>query len=500
MQKQIFLTTSLCILCLSLSYGQDRTALQYANNIDSTKLRTTLSKLASDEFEGRASGEKGGQMTTDYLATYLRAIGVAPGNGRSYFQDIGAIKRNPGKKSFELDNFDYVDYYSYSNEHQQDSIIKVDKILFVGYGQYSNTYNDYGRLDISDQVIMLLDGTPYNRYGIEYAKNDKSKEYLKQKKPKAIIKIREGYHTYSSYTYRQTLFPHRLDAKDFAEIRVTEGLANKLLEPTGKTVKQIAYEVESTGVSPSMEIENPVTFTGDYRYEKLNAYNVIAYIEGKDLKDEYIVLSAHHDHEGISYNDQVYNGADDNASGVSGALEIARVLAKAKKEGKGPRCSVVILLPTAEENGLIGSNYYTQHPVYPLEKTVACVNLDMMGRVSFDYEEKGNNYVYLINHKEMSGTLPSRLEEVNKQTVNLTIDYKHTSPGDGQRYFSRSDQYNFAEKGIPSIMLTSGEHKDYHKVSDDVEWIDFDGLWKRTKLAFLLVWELANTDAKFIKN
>ena len=153
-----------------------------------------------------------------------------------------------------------------------------------------------------------------------------------------------------------------------------------------------------------------------------------------------------------------------------------------------------MLFPAAEEKGLYGSKYYVDNPIYPLDKTVACVNIDMVGRITPAYESTGNNYVYLVNHKEMSGNLTEQIERINANSTQLKLDYKHTMPGDGERYFSRSDQYNFAEKRIPSIMFTSGEHKDYHKTTDDVEFIDFDGAWKRTKLAFLLVWELANTN------
>lgn len=120
----------------------------------------------------------------------------------------------------------------------------------------------------------------------------------------------------------------------------------------------------------------------------------------------------------------------------------------------------------------------------------------MLGRISPDYDSKGNNYVYVVNHKTISGALVQTLESVNANSLNLSLDYKHTMPGDSERNFNRSDQYNFAEKGVPSIMLTSGEHRDYHKTTDDVELIDFDGLYKRTKLAFLLLWNIANSTDK----
>lgn len=475
--------------------SQDKNALHYASLIDSANLRTTLTKLASDEFEGRGTGEKGGEKTTTYLSEYLKNKGVAAGNKGAYTQNIGAFIRDKGTKRFDLNNFNYIEDYSYENSPKTDSIISADKILFVGYGIYSSTYNDYANVDITDKVIMLLDDSPSNKFGLNYAVNGITDQYFKQKRPKAVLKVQSGFRNFSHYAYRRVQFPQG-DDTSIANIRVNERLANKLLESTGKTIKQIAYEVETSGKSPSTEINTNVSIAGDYWFEDAKTNNIVGIIEGRDLKDEFVILSAHHDHDGIQYN-KIYNGADDNASGVSGVLEIANILAKAKKEGKGPRRSVIILLPAAEEKGLIGSKFYVDNPIYPLNKTIACVNLDMIGRVAYDYEAKENNYVYVVNHKTMSGSLTKTMETINANSMNLTLDYKYTMPGDNERYFSRSDQYNFADKGIPSIMLTSGEHKDYHKTTDDTEFIDFDGLYKRTKLAFLLVWDIANSNEKY---
>ncbi|MDR2038894.1 MAG: M28 family peptidase [Bacteroidales bacterium] len=472
-------------------FGQDKTALHYASLIDSSNMKVTLARLASDEFEGRGTGEKGGELTVSYISEYLKDKKIPAGNNGSYIQNIGAKVREKGNKCFFLDNFDYQEDYSYENMIMHDTIISSDHLLFVGYGVYSATYNDFESVDISGKVIMMLNDQPVNKFGLNYAIHPKSEDYLTAKRPKVIIRVRQDFRTYSSHSYKQILF--RDEKESIPELFVNERLANKILEPTGKTVKQIAYEVEKTGAPPSVKIDKTVIFNGNNRYLDAKANNVIGFIEGSDLKDEYVVISAHHDHDGKPYN-TVYNGADDNASGVSSVLEIASVLAKAKKEGKGPRRSVIILFPAAEEKGLYGSQYYAEHPLYPLEKTIACVNIDMVGRVSYDYETRDNNYVYLVNHKTMSGNLTGLVEEINKNSLRLTLDYTYTSPGDIQRYFSRSDQYNFAQKGVPSIMFTSGEHKDYHKPTDDYELIDFNGAWKRTRLAFLLIWELANAD------
>jgi Zn-dependent M28 family amino/carboxypeptidase len=157
------------------------------------------------------------------------------------------------------------------------------------------------------------------------------------------------------------------------------------------------------------------------------------------------------------------------------------------------------LFPTAEEAGLYGSFHYVNNPIFPLEKTVACVNLDMLGRVDKKFENITDDYVYISNHNDMSGTLVQRLEDVNKASYDLTLDYKYSTPGDPEHFFERSDQYNFAVRDIPSIFLTSGDHDDYHRPTDDTEKINFKALQKRTQLAFLFIRDLANSSDYFTK-
>jgi Zn-dependent M28 family amino/carboxypeptidase len=224
--------------------------------------------------------------------------------------------------------------------------------------------------------------------------------------------------------------------------------------------------------------------------------NIWAFIEGSEKPDEIVVLSAHYDHVGIKKG-EIYNGADDDGSGTVGLIEVAKALQKAKNDGFGPKRSVLILHVTGEEHGLHGSRFYSENPLFPLKNTVADVNIDMIGRRD-EFHTDSNNYVYVIGSDYLSSDLYAICEEVNKEFIGLNLDYKYNDKKDKNRFYYRSDHYNFAKNGIPSVFLFNGTHADYHKPTDTVDKIEFDALAKRTQYAFAIVWEIANRDKKLV--
>ena len=231
--------------------------------------------------------------------------------------------------------------------------------------------------------------------------------------------------------------------------------------------------------------------------EKLpDSENIWAFIEGAEKPNEIVVVSAHYDHVGIK-NGKVYNGADDDGSGTVALLEIAQAFEKAKKEGHGPKRSILILHMTGEEHGLFGSSFYSQNPLFPLKNTVADVNIDLIGRRD-DFHKDNNNYVYLIGSDYLSSELYSICEEMNKKYVHMDLDYKYNDRNDPNRFYYRSDHYNFAKNGIPVVFIFNGTHADYHQPTDKVEKIEFDALTKRAQLGFAIAWELANRKEKII--
>lgn len=230
------------------------------------------------------------------------------------------------------------------------------------------------------------------------------------------------------------------------------------------------------------------------RSEK-DSENVIAIIEGSTKPNEYLILSAHYDHIGMDDDGLIYNGADDNASGTIGLVEIANAFNEAKKKGKGPKRSIVFLHVTGEEIGLYGSKYYTENPIFPLTNTVADLNVDMIGRVD-DKHLNDPNYIYLIGSDRLSQDLHDISEAVNKKYEGLNFDYTFNAKNDPNRFYYRSDHYNFAKNDIPIIFYFNGVHDDYHEATDTVDKINFELLTKRSQLIFYTAWELANREEK----
>ena len=220
--------------------------------------------------------------------------------------------------------------------------------------------------------------------------------------------------------------------------------------------------------------------------------NVVAYIKGSEIPEEYIVISAHYDHLGVQ-GEKIYNGADDDASGTSAVLLIAKAFKNAVESGNGPKRSIVFLHVTGEEEGLYGSRYYTENPIFPLENTVTNLNIDMIGR--YDIQHKDNpEFVYLIGSDKLSSELHELSEAINKKYTNLILDYTYNDESDPNRFYYRSDHYNFAKNNIPIIFYFNGVHKDYHRSTDTADKIRYDLLQKRTQLVFYTAWEIANRD------
>ena len=229
--------------------------------------------------------------------------------------------------------------------------------------------------------------------------------------------------------------------------------------------------------------------------KKIKGSNVLGYIEGTDLKEELIIITAHYDHLG-KHDSLIFNGADDDGSGTVATLEIAEAFMLAKKAGSGPRRSVLIMPVSGEEKGLLGSKYYTDNPIYSLENTVANLNIDMIGRLD-DWHDTAN-YVYLIGADRLSQELHDISERVNEKHIGLNLDYKFNEKDDPNRYYYRSDHYNFAKNNIPVIFYFNGVHEDYHKETDTVDKIDFEKIQRITRLVFLTAWELANREERIV--
>jgi Zn-dependent M28 family amino/carboxypeptidase len=265
-----------------------------------------------------------------------------------------------------------------------------------------------------------------------------------------------------------------------------------------KAGRYLISQYEANGISYPKGAENfyqkvPSEYMSKAFSPKLpDSENIWAYIEGTEKPNEVLVISAHYDHIGMK-NGEVYNGADDDGSGTVSVLEIAQAFAQAKKDGYGPKRSILFLHVTAEEYGLHGSRYYSEHPLFPIDSTIADLNIDMVGRRDVEHTDNGN-YVYLIGSDRLSTDLHNISEEANKKYTHLDLDYKFNERNDPNQFYFRSDHYNFAKKGIPIIFYFNGVHADYHGADDTPEKIEYNLLAKRAQLVFVTAWELANRE------
>ena len=224
--------------------------------------------------------------------------------------------------------------------------------------------------------------------------------------------------------------------------------------------------------------------------------NVLGYLEGSDKKDELLIITAHYDHIGRR-GELINNGADDDASGTSSVMQLAEAFVEASKSGNRPRRSILFMTVTGEEKGLLGSEYYANNPIFPLENTVANLNIDMIGRIDPEHEEAGD-YVYLVGSDKLSSQLHEISEKANASYTKMELDYTYNDESHPSRIYYRSDHWNFAKNNIPIIFYFNGVHEDYHKPTDTIEKINFDILAKRAKLVFYTAWQLANMEERIL--
>jgi hypothetical protein len=478
---------------------------KYAKLITAEDAKKHLSIIASDAFEGRETGKPGADKAAHYIEAEFKRLGLqAPVNG-SYFLNIPLVE-NKLEITFTangqtLENGE--DFFGRGGI--ADKTINASDIVFVGYG----TDAEIGNTDLAGKVLLWVNEdkpeagkTPSTSYRLSKERRTILKS-LQSKNPALILEAngevagllkRFGSSVRGGQLSIKSEAP-KLDAanQQAPTLNITTEVADQLVKPTGKTYADLKG-------GPAQTIKADVKATFQTEQKDVKAVDVLGYLPGTDLKDEVLVFSAHYDHLGLNPKgpDKVYNGADDDGSGTTGVLEIARAFSQAKKEGHGPRRSILFLANVGEEKGLLGSEYYTDHPVFPLANTIADLNIDMIGRVGEEYIGKPDsaNYVYTIGSAMLSKELHQINEDANSKYTHLDQDYKYDDPNDPNRFYYRSDHYNFAKHGVPIIFYFNGVHADYHQVTDEVSKINFPLLAKRAQLVFYTGWELANRDKK----
>jgi len=399
--------------------------------------------------------------------------------------------------------------------------ISAHDLVFIGYGIGDANYDDLKDINIAGKVVLLINkGEPMNNGISAITKTEKLSDwstnrfkrlqYVISRGPSLILAVNPdlaaAIKNYSPRAGRLSIKKEPKAATSNRQnsspiVNITPETANILLKNSGKTYEGLKSAIDQSGATQSQILKSEVEMKYGPVSKEIKSANVLGYLEGSDLKDELLVFSAHYDHIGLTTDggtDKVNNGADDDGSGTTGVLAIARAYAKAKKEGHGPRRSILFLLVTGEEKGLLGSEYYSMNPIFPLANTITDLNIDMIGRTGEDYKSSPDsvNYCYLIGSDKLSTDLHKISENANAIYTKMKIDYKFNDPKDPERIYYRSDHYNFAKHNIPIVFYFNGIHEDYHKPGDEVSKINFPLLTKRTQLVYYTGWDLANRDKR----
>lgn len=506
---------SIFILAAALFLGnavvaQDKIAVKYGNYITKEDAYKHLSVLASDEYEGRETGKPGAWKAAEYISAQFKSLGlIAPVNG-SYLQKVPLVEIAPGNSTLKVGKASFTNYKDfYTSSSKVDFTKSISEVVFVGYGIEDEKFNELAGLDLKGKVVLYsTEKEPFVNGKSIITGTEKTSSWtatkrlrnLQSKKPALIISVNPDLESnlkrMASYLQTGRLILDKPNQPVQASvITVSKTVADAILAKTKSSITSLTAAIASTGKPASKAVKTSVQASVLSKISNVKADNVMGLVEGTDLKDEIVVVSGHYDHIGLTTEgtDKVNNGADDDGSGTTGVLEMAQAFAKAKAEGHGPRRSILFLAVCGEEKGLLGSEWYSESPIFPLAKTVTNLNIDMIGRV--DPKHKDNpDYVYLIGSDKLSSDLHKISEYTNATYSRLTIDYKYNDPNDPERIYYRSDHYNFAKNGIPIIFYFNGVHEDYHKPGDEVSKINFEMLAKRTRLVFFTAWDIANRD------
>jgi hypothetical protein len=515
--KKHILYVGLAAFLSCTAAAQNKNAIKFSKTITKENAYKHLSILASDEYEGRETGKKGAWMAADYIKNHFKSFGLkGPVNG-DYFQKIDMVNVDlqqvltvDGQAAEAIKDF-YIPSQMVSNDG---FAFNASSILFVGYGLNKAGYNDFEGQNVAGKVVMLFKagqptGTPPATSATARADasalNGKLK-FLTENKALAVIvadltidTMRPALKAYLQSSQLVMKTQENIDklktAQGMVTINIGSAVAEKIFAAAGTSIEGIKKKIADSGKPASQEIKISISASAQKLEKPVRAENVLGFLEGSDprLKKEVLVVTGHYDHIGLtdSGEDKVNNGADDDGSGTTGVLMLAEAFSKAKKAGNGPKRSILFMTVVGEEKGLLGSEWYSEHPVFPLENTITDLNIDMIGRGDKDHASD-NNFVYIIGSDMLSSDLDRIGKKANKDYVNINLDERYNNRTDPNRFYYRSDHYNFAKHGIPVIFYFNGVHPEYHMPGDEIGKIDFPMLAKRAQLVYFTAWELAN--------
>jgi hypothetical protein len=504
------------------------------DTISAAQLRAFLSFIASDEMEGRDTPSRGLDTVAKFIALNLTRWGFKPaGDDGTFFQKI-ALRR---------DQVDVTKTIAEINGQKfnfaEDFVSGVPgtisgPMVYVGRGWIVQPkgIDDYKGLDVAGKVMVVFgQGFPQgltqaDLRGAQPGSVVSPATYAQTHGAKGIITIVNPTASPSWDLLRQrAMQPGRTLVEKFQaqtqtptanlavpNVTVSAKMANALLAGEKFDLTTIMNRAQTTDpVLPfDLDSSKTVNITVATSPSHVMTQNVVAIWEGADpkLKDEYVAVGAHYDHIGVAgtgqcrplNGDTICNGADDDGSGTTAVLAMAEAISHAKQR---PKRSVLFVWHCGEEKGLWGSQYFTTFPTIPLDHVVTQLNIDMIGRSKKegdtdprDANLSGPNQIYVIGSTMMSTELGQLSQDVNSSFLKLDYDVRYDDPKDTNRFFFRSDHYNYAKKGIPIIFFFDGVHQDYHQAGDEPQKIDYDKMEKVTRTIYMTLWEVANLSTR----
>jgi Zn-dependent M28 family amino/carboxypeptidase len=485
-------------------------------SITAAQLRDYLYFVASDEMEGRDTPSRGLDLTAKFIALNLSRWGFKPaGDGGTFFQKI------------PLQSQKLLVAETMASLNGQKLTLGTDfiaravsgnasgSLVFVGHGLQlkSKSLDPYQGIDVRDKLMVVIEGMPKGvgrndlrgKVGVDY---ETAESYARKNGAKGIVTIPTFTLRFWDRIHQQTIAANRATLVNSTPATIPTIVASEKIAQQIFAGEKLDYETlkkqitdGQIGASFDLTAAKQLNFVVKASTDPLSTQNVVAVLEGSDptLRSEYVAVGAHYDHVGVGNPDQsgdrIFNGADDDGSGTVAVLAIAEALARGPK----PKRSVLLVWHTGEEKGLWGSEWFVDHPTVPLNQIVAQLNIDMIGRSrkagdtdSRNANLTGPDEIYVIGSKMMSSDLGALSEKVNQSYLKLQFNYKYDDPNDTERFFFRSDHYNYAKRGIPIIFYFDGVHADYHRQSDHPDKIDYDKMEKVTRTVFASLWKLAS--------
>lgn len=522
MKKYFILSSLLAILVFQNGLvaqtvtQKDSAARKATEGITSAQLKDFLYFIADDAMQGRDTPSAGLDVAANFIAYNLKKWGVKPaGDNGTYFQRMWVTRKiaDITAANAELNGQKLVygeDYFVDTNSGTASA-----PVVFGGHGWFHKAKGIDGLagIDVKDKIVVIYNeaqlpkGLTFQDFqgklGEDFADPP---TYAKMKGAAGLIVV-ANQRTQSNWANARR--QRERGGMTIEKLNDNQGSANIPTIYISQKTANALFEGEQSNPLTTPDLKGfalksgkMAKITASGKTERVPTQNVAGMIEGSDpvLKSEFVSIGAHYDHVGTNPNapgeDKIWNGADDDGSGTVAIMGMAEALAKSSVK---PKRSMLFLWYAGEEKGLLGSEYFVKYPTVPLDKITININIDMIGRSRTadntdprDKDLAGENEMYVIGSNMMSSTLGQITESVNKNYLNMTYNFKYDDPKDTNRFFFRSDHFNFAVNGIPAVFFFNGVHRDYHQPGDHPDKIDYVRMEKITRTIFLTMWELGD--------